>query len=142
MKTLSYLLIFFFLFSCQNKTLVTEYWDDGSLKRKTTIEKKYNYSKTEVVEVFYTTKYYKKGVLDSNNFYLKELYYDNGQLMEKCSYLNEVKVGKFESWYKNGIKESEIIYRKGMKHGTYKTWLPDGKENETLYFYKDSCNSN
>jgi antitoxin component YwqK of YwqJK toxin-antitoxin module len=88
---------------------------------------------------------------DDTTFYLRQHFYENGQMSSEGHYKNGMKVGKFKSWsesgnqtadwevldgeehgfiqcwYDNGIKKRELTLDRGIENGYFKEWDVEGK---------------
>lgn len=53
-------------------------------------------------------------------------YYENGNIKEVCTYVNEKKDGKYIKYYRNGIPETEIDYSEGVYDGYIKSYYENG----------------
>ena len=69
------------------------------------------------------------------------VWYRNGQIKSKSSFLNGLREGLFEYWYSNGQRESKQHYSNGQKHGRCIWWNKDGTVQRVLTF-KNGLNQN
>jgi antitoxin component YwqK of YwqJK toxin-antitoxin module len=115
-----------------NATL--KHWDtDGALIESRTIENGTDYrtlyayqAGMKIREDFFIndTLQQKKYLLQGSktNFEL-QLYYSNGQLKEKQTYVNTtLKTGKWTTYFPSGKKKAARAYKKDQLHGSVKEW--------------------
>ncbi len=74
---------------------------------------------------------YKGGKLNGSSVH----YFDNGALKEKGNYIEDRKVGVWETYHFNGIKSGLQRYKNGVKHGWCIVYDENGKEIGRSYFY-------
>ena len=74
---------------------------------------------------------YKDGVEDGPY----EEYYENGQLWEKCTYKDGKLDGPYETYHQNGQLWEKGTYKDGWKDGLHEYYYSDGTSTER--FYKD-----
>jgi len=81
-------------------------------------------------------EYYDNGQLENKCNYINgkrdglyECYYDNGQLYNKCNYLNGELHGLFESYYSNG----ELDYKINLIHGVKTDYIEPNKDLFPIY---------
>ncbi len=126
-----YILLYIFIYSCR-PNFSNQTWEDGSLK-------------TVVRDEYYENQHrlliykFKKGEKDSLNYYLKEKFMENGQILEKTHYINKQVHGKHEEWYTDGQKSLECFYKFGKKDGLYISWYPDGDTLEKFVYKEDKA---
>lgn len=63
-------------------------------------------------------------------------YWPNGQMWEKGTFRNKVKVGLWTTWYANGQKNSEGHAVEGKPDGVWRMWHPTGFLNWKATFYQ------
>lgn len=66
-----------------------------------------------------------------------ERYYINGQSYEKYNYTNDKKNGPFESWYDNGQLCEKYNYINDEQCGPYIMWYDNGQIYEKSYYVND-----
>jgi hypothetical protein len=58
---------------------------------------------------------------------LYQYWYDNGQLWERCEYVNGKQQGTYQRWHDNGQLWIQCEYVNGKIHGLYQYWHTNGK---------------
>lgn len=73
-----------------------------------------------------------------NGEYLQ--FYDDGELFEKCNYVNGLIHGLYESWYRNGQLYKRCNYVNGVIHGLCELWYENGQLEKKYKYINGSVN--
>jgi hypothetical protein len=95
-------LLIFLSFSCAKK-VIEEHYETGELSYKCDIDE--------------SGKKNGQGIK----------YYQNGQKIWECSYVNDKEEGFYIEYYINGQKKKEAKFKGGLQNGNYAEYLEDGK---------------
>jgi antitoxin component YwqK of YwqJK toxin-antitoxin module len=68
---------------------------------------------------------------------LYQLWYDNGQLHKRYNFINNEVEGLYQSWYDDGNLGDEGKYINGKKEGLYKSWYNNGQLYEECKYIND-----
>jgi len=60
-------------------------------------------------------------------------YFENGNIREKCNFVNNTYHGKYESYYENGIMEKSGMYENDEKQGEWLNYTYDEKCKKSYY---------
>ena len=70
------------------------------------------------------TEMYKDGL----QYGVSQYWTENGVLLSKVTYVNDVEEGPWQSWYLNGQKCSEGMMKGGKKDGVWQYWNENGEK--------------
>jgi len=115
-----------FCYSCE-PNFKNDNWPDNSLKTRV-IKGTFKNERTSIA------LHYKEGTKDTSNFYLKEVFLENGQILERALYKNGQLNGKYEAWYSTGQKSVETYFENNEKNGLYVSWYPNGDLLEKMEY--------
>lgn len=136
---LYYLLMILFFVSCSNeRDILTEYYSDGTLKRR--MIKSYTEDGKDLIEEYYESGQLKKTYffMDGLQHGLEEWYRSDGSLELSINYYNGKLNGIYQIFHPNESLKEELSYREGKKEG----WLSLRDSNGYLlarnFFFQDS----
>jgi hypothetical protein len=69
-----------------------------------------------------------------------KVWYDNGQLWEQTTYIDDKINGEYKSWFYNGQITKQTTYVDGEKHGVHKEWWDNGKLWRQTTYVDDKVN--
>jgi antitoxin component YwqK of YwqJK toxin-antitoxin module len=61
-----------------------------------------------------------------------KVWYDNRQLWQQTTYIDDKVNGEYKRWYDNGQLMEQITYVDGKRQGNYKTWDNEGNLMEWI----------
>jgi antitoxin component YwqK of YwqJK toxin-antitoxin module len=78
-------------------------------------------------------EYYESGQIEtkirvlSDEQLIKSNWFENGNKRDECTYVNNLKHGRYSEWHENGLKFFEINYCSGELYGAYRAWHDNGQ---------------
>lgn len=116
MKKLSYLLLFVFLFACEQKSGQLPNHEEAELANG--VQKQYDELNRLTAEITF-----RNGVRNG----VSKIYYSSGELSDEIMYVDDEKNGFAKKFHKNGKLYSLTPYHKGQKDGVQLKYYSNGK---------------
>jgi hypothetical protein len=136
MRIIIFLALLFSLGCKHDHRVLSDVWDDGSLK-VTSVQDSI-VGKHKMLFIFY----HKRGTTDPSIYFKEEVYYQTEPVhhfaRRKFFNKNGERDSTWIGFFINGQKSSVIHYKDGKAHGSWRTWLPDGSVSEKIEYYEDS----
>lgn len=67
-------------------------------------------------------------ITSCNSDHKKQVFDEDGKLLEEGSLINDAKEGKWISYHENGIKKSEVHFQNNIEEGPFQFWYNTGKK--------------
>ena len=65
------------------------------------------------------------------------MWYENGQLTSKKTYVKGTLDGEAFTWYENGKQETSTNYENGIKNGEFSDWFDNGQMRQQGKYVND-----
>src|SRR5579859_7305411 len=131
-KLISFFLMTFFLFSCDDHEKRETKFFNGQIEEKFAVIKT---TEGNFIKDGEYNKFFLSGSPEVNGMYDNgkkvgswTFLFDNGQTKLAHNYVNDTLDGDFHEWYRNGLQAADGKYERGKQIGKWVTWYDNGKK--------------